>query len=271
METEASALDQAPYSPADSDLGVQEMLVERASRAPVILDLKRSILRTDSAPSGNSATDRSSWVSATSASVAWRPHLAYGWFADLGVGIDVVRYDRTNAIDFENFNSRLGIFRVFPELDDTVLFTRFEYQRLTTTSLGDGDYDARRIRAGLQKTVWEAPRHQVVATVSGAYEWSAHPESLQRNEIAAEVAYSYSFTDSIYSVLSARASSFNYDQFGRDDWTYGFAAELIWQINDRFSASASLMFDKNDSDTFGALNEYEAWSGGLSFGAQYTF
>lgn len=270
-ETRASVLDQAPYSPADSDLGVQEILIERGSREPVVFDLRRSILRTDSAPSGSSFTDRSSWVTVGSATVAWRPHLAYGWFADLGIGLDAVLYDRKNATNFENLNTRIGVYRVFPELDDTILFSRFEYQRLTTGSLSDDDYHATRIRTGIQKVLWAAPRHQVVASLSGAYEWSASPDSLERNELAAEVFYRYSFTDSIYGQLSARASSFSYDQLGRDDQTYAFAAELVWQMSERFTSSASLMFDKNVSDTLDSFNEYEAWSGGIALGVQYSF
>ncbi|QTN30946.1 hypothetical protein HZ994_00920 [Akkermansiaceae bacterium] len=270
-QTKASALDQAPYSPADSDLGVQEILVERPDREPVIFDFHRSVMFTDTAPSGNPATDRSSWVFGSSAAAAWRPHISRGWFADLGAGVDILRYDRTNAVDFENFTARLGVFRIFPELDDTILFTRLEFQRITSTSLSEGDYNAQRIRTGLQKVLWSMPRHQLVGTVSGAYEWSARPEALMRNEYAAELAYSYSITDSIYTVLSARASRFNFDQFGRDDWTYRMAAELVWQFTERLSANASLSFDKNQSDTFGNFNEYEAWSGGLGIGMQLTF
>lgn len=270
-ETQASVMDQAPYSPADSDLGVQEILVERPQRAPVIFDIHTAILRTDNAPSGNPVTDDTSWVSATNMSLAWRPHVYYGWFADIGLSQDIIRYDRQIATDYENFNVRLGTFKIIPALDDTIFFARFEYQRITTTSLSDGDYNAQRIRTGLQKVIWSAPRHQVTSGISGAYEWSAHPYQVQRNELTADLAYRYSFTDALYTVASARASRFNYDKFGRDDWTYNLGLELIWQVNDTFRANASIFFDKNDSDSFGSFNEYETWSGGLGIGAQWSF
>ncbi len=195
----------------------------------------------------------------------------YGWFADLGIGQDVLRYDRTDAIDYENFNLRLGTFKVIPDLDDTVVFARFEYQRITSSSLSEGDYNAQRIRAGLQKVVWAAPRHQVTSSLSGAYEWSAHPASLERNEVSADVAYRYSITDTMYTVASARASRFGYDDFGRDDWTYGFALELVNKFTENFTATASIYYDKNDSDTFGSSNEYEAWSAGVGLSAQWSF
>lgn len=270
-QVSASAIDQAPYSPSDSDLGVQEILVERSAKAPVIFNFNTTLLRTDNAPSGNPATDESSWVSATSFALAWRPHVANGWFADVGLGQDFLRYDRDNAVDFENSSFRLGTFKVLPDLDDTIVFVRYEYQRITSTSLSDGDYNAQRIRAGLQKVLWAAPRHQITGSLSGAYEWSAQPSLLERNEAALDIAYRYSITDSLHALASARVSRFSFDRSGRDDWTYGTALELIWQIDQNFLISASLLFDKNDSDTFGNFNEYESWSAGLGIGAQWTF
>jgi hypothetical protein len=281
-ETQASILGQAPYSPADSDLGVQEILEERGDREPVSFDFNSSFLLTDTAPSGNPLTDRSSWVLISSAAIGWRPHLAQGWFADLGLGYDMVRYDRTNALDYENMVTRLGVFRVMPELDDTIFFARYEYQRITSKSLTEGDYNAQRIRAGLQKVLWSAPRQQLSGSLSGAYEWSAHPQTLERNEISLDLSYRYAFTDSLYTVISARASRFAFDEKSsfvdtdeRRDWTYGLSAGLFWQISEHFSANASVFFDKNDSNTrtfFGPnANEYEAWSGGIGFGAQWLF
>lgn len=48
---------QAPYSPADSDLGVQHILVPQAESEPLIFVFNTSISQTDNAPSGNPATD----------------------------------------------------------------------------------------------------------------------------------------------------------------------------------------------------------------------
>ena len=269
-ETPVSVIDQAPYSPADSDLGVQEILVPRPDRAPVIFNANTAILRTDNAPS-STGNDGSSWVSASSLAVAWRPHVYRGWFADLGVGGDIIRYDRSDSIDYENFSLRLGTFKVIPDLDDLVIFSRFEYQRITSSSVSDGDYNAQRIRAGLQKVLWAAPRHQLTSGLSGAYEWSAHPETLRRNEIGGDIAYRYSITDSMYTLAAARAFRFNYDDFGREDWSYGFALELVNRFSENLTLTASIFYDKNDTNIFAAFNEYDAWSGGLGLSAQWTF
>lgn len=268
---EPTVLGQAPYSPADSDLGVQGILVPREESEPLIFTFDTSISRIDNAPSGSPFTDTDSWVSNSSMSLTWRPHLVSGWFADLGISQDLIRYDRSNALDFENFNLRAGVYKSLPELDDTVLFARFEYQRLTFTSLSTGEYNAQRIRAGLLKTLWEMPGHQLTVGISGAYEWSAHPSLLMRNEYAADLAYHYSITSSLYAVASARIARSNFDEFGRDDWTFGSGVDLIWQISPDFKAIASVYYDRNDSDSFGNINEYQSWTTGVGVGLQWSF
>lgn len=273
-EVPATGLGQVPYSPADSDLGIQEVLVERSSKEPVMMDFTTSILRTDNAPSGSALTDETSWVSASRLSLTWRPHIVQGWFADVGLGQELYRYDRTNALDFENTALRAGIYKNLPDLDDTVFFARYEYQRLTFESLSDDVYHAQRIRAGLQKTLWAIPRHQLTGSLSGAYEWTARPTALERNEIAVDLAYRYSITDSLYTVASARVSSYNFEQGGRDDLTTGAGLELIWQASQNFRATASLFFDKNNTDSpsfIASANEYEAWTGGLGVSVHWFF
>lgn len=271
-DVERTWLGQAPYSPADSDLGIQEVLIEREESEPILFTFSTSILRTDNAPTGLFFnTGDTSWVSASRASLTWRPHIAQGWFGDIGLTQDLLRYDRTAALDFENLGLRAGIYKNLPDLDDTVLFARYEFQRITFGSLSEGVYNAQRIRAGLQKSLWAAPRHQLTGSLSGAYEWSAHPTALERNEAAIDLAYRYAITDSLHTLVSARIARYNYEQFGRDDWTFGSGVELVWQFNANLKASASIAFEKNDSDTFGSFNEYEAWTSGLGVSLQWLF
>ena len=270
----ATGLGQIPYSEADSDLGIQEILLERQEREPVMFYLSTTVLRTDSAPSASGPTDESSWVSASRMSLSWRPHVTHGWFADVGVGEDVYRYDRADTAENENFNLRAGVYKNLPQLDDTVFFARFEYQRITFGSLQDGDYNAQRIRTGLQKTLWAIPRHQLSGSLSGAYEWSARPDAIKRNELGADLSYRYAIFDKMYTVFSTRVSGYDYDEGDREDLTLGAMIELIWQFSPNASATASVSFDKNDSDStngLASLNDYESWSAGLGIGLNWSF
>ena len=207
-------------------------------------------------------------------SLSWRPHVTHGWFGDVGVGEDVYRYDRADSAENENFNLRAGVYKNLPDLDDTVFFARFEYQRITFGSLQDGDYNAQRIRTGLQKTLWAIPRHQLSGSLSGAYEWTARPDAIKRNELGVDLAYRYAIVDNIYTVLSTRVSGYDYDQGDREDLTFGAMLELNWQISPNVTATASVSFDKNNSDStagLAALNDYESWSAGLGVGLNWSF
>lgn len=208
---------EAPHSPADFDLGVQEILIERSGVSSIIFDFYTSVFRTDNAPSGNVLTNEESWISSSTASLAWRPHLANGWFGDFGISEDFVRFDNDSSLAYENFSSRIGIYKNFPDLDDSILFIRYEYQRLTTGSLTDGNYNAQRIRVGVQKLLWVAPGKQFGGALSTAYEWSVKPQSLERNEISLDLYYRHAITDSIYSLATARGYYFDYDQGGREE------------------------------------------------------
>lgn len=275
-------LDEVPYSPADSDLGVQEILVDRDEVDRMIFRFDAAILRTDNAanesvpfafpPTG----DEPSWVVVTSASATWRPHLINGWFADIGVGADSLQFEDGGAIDYENYNGRAGVYKNFPDVDDTIFFARYEFQRLSTGSLLQSDYNAQRIRVGLQKTLYAASRHRITGGLSGAMEWTANPDRLQRDELEMNVSYSYSITDDLYTLASARVSKFDYQDGGREDWSYGLGLELIWELTKNIQISASVSYDKNDSNTstnFGLTptNDFQSWTGGLGVGCQVAF
>jgi hypothetical protein len=268
-ETAASPYDQAPFSPADSDLGVQEILTPYSGKSPILLNFATAIYRTDNAPTGINTVGDSSWIWSNRLSASWRPRLIYGWFGDFGIGQELLRFDRSSALDYENFNIRLGASKTIPELDDLVFYSRYEYQRITTGSLSDGEYNAHRLRAGIQKTLWATPRHQLTAGANIAYELSALPDTLERNEYTLELAHRYAITDNLYTFATIQASHYDYDSNGRSDWYYGASLQLIWQFATDATAHLSLFYDQNNSDSPLGANDYESFTGGI--GAGFTF
>jgi len=262
---------EVPYSPADSDLGVQEVLVEREDVAPVIFRFSNAIFRTDNAAGNNFFGDEPSWISSSRASVTWRPHLINGWFADFGVAMDFLRFEDDSAIDYENYSGRAGIYKNFPDLDDTVFFARFEYQSLNTGSLFDSNYDAQRIRLGLQKTLYAASRQRMTAGLSAAYEWAANPDRLQRDEIEVNLTYRYAFCDDVYTLVTVDVSRFDYQDFGREDLSYGLGLEVAWEMTKNLRVSASVTYDKNDSNSPLGANDFQSWTGGVGLGCQVAF
>lgn len=263
--------DYAPFSPADSDLGVQEILAAYTGRSPVILDFATAFYRTDNAPSGSPLTDEPAWLWLGRASASWRPRLAGGWFGDAGITEEILRFDDSGATDYENFVFRLGAFKVLPQLDDLLLFGRYEFQRLTTGSFRDGDYQAQRVRAGVQKTLYASPHHEFSLGLSGGLDFTAKPESLERDDLTVEAAYRWFIRDDLYLLTSWRTAAYDFHHFGRDDMAHGFGLELIWHFTSDARAHVSLFYDKNDSNTPLGLNDYESWTSGIGAGVIFRF
>ena len=261
----------APYSDADSDLGVQEILAPTSNRAKVMIDLATAAYFTDNAPMAVGPNMESSWLWYSRLTAAWRPHLANGWHADLSASQEFLRFDRTGALDYENSTLRLGVVKSYADLDDLVIFARYEYQRLTTGTLTNGDYQAQRLRVGLQKVLWETALESLSAGIDTGYEITARPESLERNSYGVELAHRYRFTSSLSSLVSLRSEYYDYKLLGREDWSHKLGLELIWEISSATRANVSVFFDKNDSNSPLGANDYQAWTSGLGVGLTYDF
>lgn len=270
LQEEYRGRDRAPFSAADSDLGVQEILAPTSSRAPVLIDVATAVYFTDNAPADFGPMEPS-WLWYSRVTGAWRPHLVNGWHADLSATQEFLWFDRTAALNYENTTLRLGVVRSFADWDDTVLFARYEYQRLTTGSFSDGDYSSQRLRVGVQKAVWETARQSLTAGLDSAFEITASPEALERHSYGVELAHRYRFTPALFSLVSWRSTYFDFDNFGRDDWSHSLGLELIWQICPAARANVSVFFDKNDSNSPFGANDYEAWTAGAGLGFVYSF
>ena len=270
LQQEYQGRDRAPFSAADSDLGVQEILAPTSQFAPVMIDVSTSVYVTDNAPT-EFGPQESSWLWYSRLTGAWRPHLAKGWHADLSATQEFLWFDRPSAMNYENMTLRLGVVKSFADWDDTVLFARYEYQRLTTGSFGEDDYDAHRLRVGVQKTLWETARQSLSAGVDIAHDLAADPEELERTSYGFEIAHRYRFTPELYSLVSWRSDYHDFREFGREDWAHSLGLELIWQICPASRANVSVFFDKNDSNVLFGANDFQAWTAGVGAGFVYSF
>jgi hypothetical protein len=271
LQREYVGEDRAPYSPADSDLGVQEILVPTHQRPTFVLDLTTSAFFTDNAPMAVGPNKEPSWLSYTRLLASWRPHLVNGWHADLSATHELLRFDRTGTLDYENSTLRLGLVKSFSDLDDLVFFSRYEYQRLTTGSISNGDYHSQRIRVGIQKTIWETAIQSVSVGIDTGYEITTRPDSLARQYYGIELAHRYLITPELSALTSWRSDYYDFDQFGREDWSHKLGLELIWSISAVTRVNASVYFDKNDSNSPFGANDYQAWTAGLGIGLTYDF
>lgn len=281
-DTPDDGRDFAPFSPADSDLGVQEVLGEYRGLPPVRVEVSSDFYWTDNAPAATRALDDESWLWAGRLAASWQPRIAAGWFADLGAEQQWFRFDQGDATDFENFAAHAGVVKMIPQLDDLLVYGRYEYQMLTTGSFGDSSYDASRIRLGGQKVLFNSTRHQLATGLSAAFDLDADRENLERNEYALEFSYTYFISDTLSATASWRGAYWDFNSptppvgFAppvgeRHDFNQVVGIELAWTPCKNSRVSTSIFFSDNDSNTPLGANDSEAWTVGLGLGAVFEF
>jgi hypothetical protein len=261
----------APFSPADSDLGVQQVLGSYSGRPPVIATFDTSLSYTDNAPGEFATQDDAAWFSASRLSVSWLPRLAYGWFADISIAQDLFRFEGSEAADFENFEPYLGVVKSIPELDDLVFFAGYRYQRITAGSFSDSGYSAQRIQTGFQKDLLLTSRYQLSGGVNAAFDLDANEDALERNEYSADLTYTYWLADRLCSTLSWTGSMWDFRDGGREDLNQIVGLELKWTPCTNACIYANVFYTNIDSNAASGANDFEAWQSGLGLGLNYSF
>jgi hypothetical protein len=261
----------APFSPADSDLGVQQILGTYEGLPPVEFRFDTGYNHTDSAPDNSPMKDTSSDFWASQVSVNWMPRLAYGWFLDIGMGYGWYDYDNAFAKDFETFDGHVGVFKSIPELDDLVVFIRYENQLITNSDVLGQDYEAQRIRLGVRKDLLLASRYQLSAGIDAAFDIDTNRDRMERYQYTADLRYTYWLADKLSASLSWTVSQWDFRKGGREDWNNIVGLEVTWTPIDHFSIFANVFYINHDSNTPFGVNDNEALQSGIGIGVNYSF
>lgn len=261
----------SPFSPADSDFGVQQILGTYDGLPPVYAYLDASLNYTNNAPGTTRALDGESWYLSSSLAVLWRPRIACGWFADIGLSQELFAFERSEAVDFENFEPYLGVFKSIPELDDLLFFTRYEYQRVTTGSLSESDYWAQRIRTGLRKNLFLNSRYQLSSGLNAAFDISANEDNLKRDDYSVDVRSTYWLADKLSTTFSWTGSLWDFREGGRNDWSNILGIELTWMPTRNTRVYSNVFYTNHNSNTDSRLNDFESWQTGIGIGINHSF
>ena len=260
----------APFSPADSDLGVQQILGAYDGLPPLDFRFDVSINHTDNAPDNTPTPETSAWFWAGQVDVNWNPRIAYGWFLDAGVGQGVYRFDDSPESDFENFEAYLGVQKSIPELDDLLFFVRFENQQINLHTF-DRDYSANRIRMGLRKSLVTTSRHHLTAGIDAAFDLTANSDDRKRNQYSADLRYIYWFGDKLSSTIAWTGSRWEFDKYSRKDWNHVVSLELRWMPSDNFSIFTNIAYTDHNSNFDSSSENFSSLQSGLGFGVNYSF
>ncbi len=261
----------APFSPADSDLGVQQVLGFYQGLPPVKFFFESSVNYTTNAPAEIPADDGPSWYSASRLELGWAPRIAYGWFADIGLAQEVYRFEGSKAVDFEDFQPHVGVLKSIPELDDLIFFARYEYQRITSDNFSDSNYSAQRIRTGFQKDFMFTPSQLLSTGVDAAFDITASDDAEKRNEYAAVVNYTYRLADRLSTTLSWTGSLWDFSNGGRRDLGQVVGLELKWTPCPNAIVYSNVFYTNHNSNSAFGANDLNAWQTGVGVGLNLSF
>lgn len=261
----------APFSPADSDIGVQQVLGSYQGLPPVKFSFETSLNYTNKAPAEIPPDDAPSWFSASRLDVSWYPRIASGWFADMGLAQEVFRFEGSKAIDFENFEPHLGVAKSIPELDDLIFFSRYEYQRITSDRISKSNYSAQRIRTGFQKDYFFVPNQQLYLGVDAAFDLTAHYDEETRNSYSTVLNYTYWFADRLNATLSWSGSFWDFRNDGRKDFGQIVGVEFKWAPCENATVYSNLFYTNHNSNSAFGANDLKAWQSGIGVGMNFSF
>lgn len=258
--------------PASSDFG--EQLILRATDVwqpwRIGVDFGYSYNTNVALTESNEIED---WVFSSAILANYSAKLRGNLFAEANLRQSFFRYSRSeiaDVLDFDLLQVDLGLAYVIPQLKDTVVYTRYGYQRLTDGGdWADELYTNHTILLGGQK-VWRPWRgHQFYAAVSGEWSLEASEERPQRDEYGMTLGYNIQLTSKLRSSLLYRLALHDYELDGRYDFNQNVGVGLSYQLTHWCILFANAGFTHNDSSK--PTLDYDNFSTGINVGLQAKF
>jgi hypothetical protein len=189
---------------------------------------------------------RSDTFLATTTGAAWRPLIAQGLILDLSAGSSVFRYDSAGELDFERIAAGTGLTWVVPHGDGIIAFARYDFAELLDTDGGELIQD-HAFTLGGQRTFVFGRSHFLTTGVTGVLGRST-PQSQERNQTGAHVAYHLQVTRFLGADLLYRYAAQFYRENGRLDHNQTVSLSVGFSATRWLQVEALLSAARNDSN-----------------------
>jgi hypothetical protein len=261
----------APFSPGDSDLGEQMILVTTSGIAKVQLEFQSSLFLSDNIFSAATAPE-SSFFYQNSAGISWQPMITPNFFVTTSLGVDTFHFEHDDGLNFENVTVGLGLMKIVPKLGDLSLSARYEHQYLELDQgISPDPATYHRIRVSAYKQLFSTRRHSGFLSLNGRFDLSADPASVARDEYALRLGYSYSITDNFQANAFYRLGLRNFQNIARNDTFQMVGADLTYRIIGGCFIYASALWSENNSDSGPFAQDYNSVQLGLGISYQHQF
>lgn len=277
----------APATEGDDDIGVQAILHRKDKFKSFTVFGNASGYYTDNVflTKDQQFYDR---YMAGEVGASYTPKFTDRFFGEVTLKQQFFRYDNYSVLDFDGQVGTVGLTYIVPELEDTAVFLRYTYTRLTRSNndsvASNGDleedgtefYKNHGVTFGAQKS-WELSKAHYVflgSTVDLGYtDWDDPAvASPQRNDYALFTGYRANITRNFEAQLFYRLAMEDYTkvpQEDRVDLKNLVSVSFVYNWTDWLNLTVNSSFVFNDSNW--NANSYEAATYGSTLGLNYRF
>jgi hypothetical protein len=198
-----------------------------------------------------------------------QPRLMNRLYADLSVSQQVYRYDEFDFLDYEFFETSLGLIYVEPRLWNSILFAQARYSRMTTDDFGEDVFNSFSLRGGIQKSILFDRRNSLYLNLMGDFDLDTDVRQLDRFEYIADLGYSFKIMRDLVVSASYRFTWFDYRKVDRADALHLIGANLTWSPRKWIDIYLAGTFSINESNV--DVFDYEAANVGGGAGVRIRF
>ncbi|MCB1208383.1 MAG: outer membrane beta-barrel protein [Verrucomicrobiales bacterium] len=274
---EGAALDQlgleeenafAPPTMGDDDIG-QQLILKETPRDRWFRAYADTFAFWTTNAANVSAGEQEDWYWGGRLGAGYQPRLTNRLFADIDLGQQFVRYDKFDALDFENLEASASLIYIEPKLASTLFFLGVQYQRITSDTFGDELYNSYSLRAGAQKVFLLNRRNSIHLSLMADWDLDTDVDQLYRDEYLADVAWRYKLMRDLSVGLSYRATWLDYREVDRQDWLHLAGVSISYQPRPWLEVylAGSYALNRSNIEVFG----YETSTVGLGLGVKLKF
>lgn len=263
--------DYAPATSGDADLGEQLVLMPAQQYLPFSLEVTENVSWTSNAGLSDLdlRTELEDIYSATDLHFSYLPQIGDNSYFEFNIGYAIYRYMDYSSLNFDRFETSLGMIHNFRELNDLIAWTRLKHYRILSSSGNDNLFTDYNLELGLYYPLPLNSRHKAFGSFSSKFSFDADPGSVRRHEHWLSTGYTYTPTDRFEISAYCGFHVYDYLENGRTDLLYDAGLSLTSHLTDKIDAVISANYSWNDSNTAGF--DYEVADIGAKFGLTMKF
>ncbi len=257
-----------PKMAGDDEYGEQVILARKSNWEPWAFGTRFGASYTDNVAL-SSAARFDDWYFEGALYGKYTPKIKGNLFGDISIQQSFYRYDEFSVLDFDLFETDIGLLYAAQNFYDIMFFANYGYYRIMESGFGDSIFQNHSGVVGAQKIFRISRGHQAYAGLGADLSMDGSPDIARRHEYFWNLGYTIKWTDRITTGIGYRGAYYDYTDFDRHDWNNSFAISGAVEITDWASITTTVNFTTNDSNI--DLFDYDNWIVGAYVGLEARF